>query len=530
AGIVFTHALIIDLEDLGYINNLECLFALFCKEIPENKTYLEELYIEKTIFNFSECPKLFPEFIFKSIRRLSNGILPVIFCGDSKSFIILITSLWGGLSKTFRRKFSFTAGFMVSNIDSTKTFIHFQKDLIDALRNIDFVSDSDSKLIGLNSTIEQYLLNPHQSVDFEEFLTQLNVNVNNWEILNLSAKAYEGYSVFLELDKDALKQLIRQVAKISSNNQEGIEIKENLISELARKIGKREETNLKSLRNLPLKSYILGEDKIGKAIQAFIINEFDVYEKFDFDLINDILIIGDSEVLKNWWHESVIDGLLYVIKSKTARSFNNLWKLILSSEVSANIVWNLIPSIPEYENLFIKFLPSKIPTEMAEKLAIYAINKQWTILHAYLILAFLSPKEAIIKQYFIEKENKNNEFEGAKIIIGDVSDSDCLAITLEFNEEFFLKEYVKRALKNAILLKDLDIQSNTWLNIWEKSLEETNDITFGIINLSEKIKSLFNKISLGEYVPGFIVKKIAESQYADISTFENRAQIWTNID
>lgn len=528
-GIVFTHALILNIDDIQYVNNLEYLFDLFCKEIPENRASLEQLHLEESYFKVSVYPKVFPEYTVKSIQMLSSGVLPIIFCGDAEKFIKLIASIWCGLSKSFRSKLSFTAGFMVSNMDTTKTFIHFQKDLSDTLRNVESISDNDSEEVEVKSTIEKFILNPHGDNRFEAFLSELHVNVNSWNSLHLTAKAYEGYSVFSELDKDALKQLLRQVAKVSPNYNKGYEIKENLISALAWKIENGEETNLKSLRNLPLESYDSGEKKIGSAVKFFVENEFEVNINFNDTVIAEAISVANDDPSQNWWHQQVIAALNNGIRAQTVTSIKNLWKLILKSDDSFRNVWKQIPTTSDYENVLIKHLPMKISQFSADAIVNSSKERKWTMLHAYMLLTYLPSEEALLKQYYFEKDLATGKLQGTELIIVKVLNSDLLSLILEYKEDFFVNEYVKRALKDKTLLNGLDVTNESWQYLWSLTLEQTNDLEYGIIDLSEKIEFLLNQISVGENISEVITIEIAKSQYADISGLENRAQFWKYI-
>src|SRR5690606_7693629 len=90
AGMVFTHVLIIAIDDIEYVNNLDYLFSHFCKIIPENKTSIQELIIPISALEAKETLNTFPEYVMQGARELANGKLPMLFCGKSELFIRLI--------------------------------------------------------------------------------------------------------------------------------------------------------------------------------------------------------------------------------------------------------------------------------------------------------------------------------------------------------------------------------------------------------------------------------------------------------
>src|SRR3546814_3664628 len=122
---VITHVLIIDIDYNKHVNNLNNLFRYFCKAIPENRTLIQELVIPISALEVNESFYTFPEYVIQGARELANGKLPLSFCGESESFIRLITSVWVGLPHSFRTRMSFTAGFSPTNIDRKSTRLNY---------------------------------------------------------------------------------------------------------------------------------------------------------------------------------------------------------------------------------------------------------------------------------------------------------------------------------------------------------------------------------------------------------------------
>lgn len=526
AGMVFTHVLIIAIDDIEYVNNLDNLFELFYKTIPENKTSIKELFIPISSLQLKEVLNNFPEYVIQGARELANGKLPLLFCGESKSFTKLITSVWAGLPYLFRVKLSFTAGFSISNIDKSKTVIHFQKSLEDSLRNIEFISDLDVNLIVVNSTIEKYMLTPLSDNKFELFIKDLNVDINNWRTLQLCAKTYEGYQNYSELTNDALKQLIRQLAKISPSNSDGKAKKDKIISELKQRINSSKEINLKSLKNLPINSFDSGEDIIADSVKAFTEIELNKVNDFNIELMSEAIILSHTDAQANWWHAAIKSALKKTIKSEHATSIENVWKLLIKSEDSLFVVLSFFSEDRENESLLIRHIPKYIPQQIAESFAKVVQKRKWILLHAHIIITYLTPRDALKKQLYLESKVKLDSFEGSAHLVKNVIDKDLLSLAMETNEKFIIAEYAERSVKNPILLNNLDINNQTWLSIWDNVLLETNNLEQGILNLSKKIEEIFNCITKGIVIHDGIIKQIANSEYADISKVKNRDDLW----
>src|SRR3546814_19690418 len=74
-GMVFTHVLIIDIDDIKHVNNLNNLFSYFCKAIPENRTLIQEFVIHISALEVNESFYTFPEYVIQGARELVDGKL-----------------------------------------------------------------------------------------------------------------------------------------------------------------------------------------------------------------------------------------------------------------------------------------------------------------------------------------------------------------------------------------------------------------------------------------------------------------------
>ena len=526
SGMVFTHVLIVNIEDILYLNNLNTLFEHFCETIPEEKTLLQKLVIVSSSLEVNKTPRLFPTYVLKGVTELTSGNLPLLFCGESTSFLKLITSIWAGLPQSFRTKIAYTAGFSTTNIDTSKTVIYFQKNLEDSLRNIEFISDKNDEQTEANSTIEKYILTPNTDNQFDIFLKELNVDLDNWTILQSCAKAYEGYLIYSELSNDALKQLIRQLAKISPEKNDGRLIKPKVISEIKQRLDSGKETNLKSLKNLPLNKFDSGENILSASVETFVNLEFSKNDHFNDGLISEVTILSYQETQPNWWHGAIKRALLNSIKEENPTAIQNIWKLLIISKESLYAILSNFPEDRKYEYLLISHKPRNIPQHIAKDFAQAIQKRKWVLLHAYLLQMYLTSKEAVMQQLFLEKNLRMNSFEGSAHIVKELTDTDILSLAIETTEDFFIDEYVKRSIKNSTLLNELKIKNQTWLLIWAKTLKITNNLEHGIISLAEKIEHLLGCITEGMEIPDEIIILIAKSRYADISEIKNRADLW----
>ena len=328
-GMVFTHALILSLSDLSRLNSLNELFSRFITIIPVNKNKLEVLSLFQSTYN--NTLNTFPAFVPSAVERLLSGQSPVVFCGKASSFILLIKAIWLGVPYAIRSKITYTVGFSGTNIDESKTFIHFQPDLKQQLNNRNFVSDELDQVVEITSVQQKYLLLEDKDNGLNLFMEELKVDLNDWSTIQIAARAFESYQVFSNLNNDALKQLIRQIAKISPRPEDGEIIKEKLIIELKKRLVDRSEHNLKSLKNIPLESYQSGERQLQDGIILFIEGEFREESNFNVELISELVIL-DQTPSENWWYKGVKKSLEKIKDFTNVTQLKNVWKIVSQSK------------------------------------------------------------------------------------------------------------------------------------------------------------------------------------------------------
>ncbi len=527
SGMVFTHALIVSIADLSKLNDLNNLFSKFIIDIPGIKNKLDVLSLLSPISD--RLRNTFPAFIQLAVEKLLLGQSPVIFCGKADSFVQLIKVIWTGVPPSIRSKIAFTVGFSGANMDESKTFIHFQSNLKQQLNNKDFISDEFDQAVKIISVAEKYLLIEDPNNGLNQFIEDLKINLDDWDTLQITTRAFEAYQNFSDLRNDALKQLIRQIATISPQPEDGELIKGKLIAELKKRLVERSEQNLKSLRNIPLQSYPLsGEKQLEDGITLFLEMEFKKEQNFNVELISELLSL-DQTPSGNWWYKGMKKSFEKIKGFTDVAQLINVWKILIQSKESLSAINLYLPKQKGYEGLLLNTFPDDIPEKIAKVLTGKVRLKKWYLLHARILQTYLLPKEAVKQQFSIEKSDDVEDFTGTETILPKISDTDLLDISLETKEEYYIKKYIVRTISNPSLLNNLKTDNSVWIQIWSGSAESTQSLAHGIINLKEKIEEIFTALSAHIDIPSNLIQAISVSEYADISSHKDRAFIWSKL-
>ena len=323
---------------------------------------------------------------------------------------------------------------------------------------------------------------------------------------------------------------MRQIAKISPTSNQGAEVKSKLINRFVETIETGEERNFKSLRNLPLDAFPQAEAAIKHAISQALSATFVREDLFPTAEIAELYILLAKDGQRNWWHESLENIFKTLFKQGKEATLRNTWQLLIYSEDSQRSVLNLISQDDAIAELFlISSPPATIPPMLAKPLAAICLKRKWLLLHAHVIQSYLSAKEAALYQFRLELPLPNFHFQGTLKIVPSVMDGQLLSLVLDNNHIWLSRQYAKRCITNSTLLQQLNINNDTWLEVWAESLKETQNIEYGIHQPANVIADVLSRLADNKAVPEEIIKRIANSKYADISTFKQRDQVWQNI-
>ena len=529
-GMVFTHALIINTNDLAMVNDLNRVFALFVPSKPKMLKGLKPLNFPATVQAVSSSVAL-PT---KDSQEIAAGLianqLPVVFCGELSAFETAISTIWNGLPASFRKTLTFTVSFSPANLDRGKKLVYVQPSLASAFKNTPITGGKNELLATDLSEAEKYILIPEETNGFDRFIRELQVVMNDWSILTPSVKAYHLYQkLHNDISPDEVRLLVRLMARISPSSEAGTDIKKEVIAHLSKLIKSGMDINVKALRNLGLQEFKQGPTLLSSSITDLLSGMFAGQPQLDVAFMLDLYRAIDPISGEKWWSQAVTDSLSDCSSSTASYAIDTLWILLGHANAPLNSILNQIPVDIATSKRLSAHLPSDIPTEAAGNIAILIRPRKWYLLHAQLMRIAKPIKAAVTEQFQFEKSTSDSLFQGTKFLISELPDADLLDLCLEFADNLFIAEYAARSIKAKTLLNPLNVTNNTWLRIWAESLEKTKDLLHGITDLSAKVVEIFDELLQGKSIPKNILALLAESEYSDLTDINYRSALWKKL-
>jgi len=523
-GMVFTHALIFSVDDAENINDLNELFALFISSIPSDSSLLTA--IELAVVDSKILKNNIPAFIQRTTKFLIKDI-KVAYFGTVASFITTIVLIWNGLPPKLRKNFIFYIGFTAADIENSKYPItYYQKILSNKIDIPGKVTDDENLEITVVDSVEKLVLGGVDSDDLKNFITVLNIELNDFKQLSIIDKAFNLTNSINQLDADETRQLIRLISKLSPSALDAKELKEVLINRLEAFIALGKDYQIKALRNIDFRGFPDLIVRLAKCIENFIINQFD--QKFNFEaeqIIELINLIFDNSIV-TWWSSAVKKGLIGGFASK--KGISSIWKIILGEGAKSQHLLILLEEAKTSEDSLILTLP-QITKDQAKHAASFFLLKKWYMLYANMNFIFLDADAALEEQLKAEAKFSLSISNGVKFLAAKLPDDQLLTFDLNHKNNKTLILYTERIIKDVKLLAKIDLTNSRWLTIWNEYIVKTNRFEQGISDIHVLTYQLFQLISNGTIIPDKIIDLYSQSKFADLSEYEQRQDFWLNV-
>lgn len=529
-GMVFTHVLIISIDDIIKLNNLDDLFSYFVNEVPIEREMLTPIAIEFSNIELLDN-KFQPEFISKTVKGLIQGISPILITGDIKKFLATLQIIWNYPGIEFRKRIKFRASFTPNDITGKTdlTIVYIQNDFLLKWTDKHIISTSESKPVDMKANSELLFLGHTEGNPFHDFLLEMNVDLNlfsNFKSLEELFDATE--SLDNALDSNILRQKIRTLSIVSPDPNDGKKIKELFLKKLEQLFEHGHDSNAKALRNINWKAFENGETKVSRTVAGYLDKEILKIKNFQRDSIADLLHIAISEPTQNWWHQTVRKAFETYFKISTQTVKKNIWELTNLSDESLQDIFKLTPI--DAEIFFVEQLPDTIKESTCNSVEKICRERKWFLLHAILLLKHLDGKQAIQTQLSFEKSLPFVDSIGVKYIAEKLSDRVIIDLAISTGDSKLMDLSKTRILKEEFGLSHLDVTNPNWLSLWFNILLITKDLSYGIQGKEKVIfYQVLDLLITNIQIPDIIFELASKTELCDISDYQNRQVIWQKI-
>jgi hypothetical protein len=537
-GMVFTHVLILTLSQASDLVDLGGALRLFVAEPPpvtERTAPLLPLTLAA-----DQRPAAPPTEVPASWLSLT-GLLPgatasnpVLVAGEPRQFEQLLQALWQGLPAPLRPHLTWGPRFTPpATKEPLPLLVYIPVGLEAKWRGKELIELTDEVRQAPQTAVEQLLFGGEQRVDFESFLTSLQLRFESLRLLTQCQWAYEYYqrlSTATATSGDLLA-LVRALYHLQPDPDKAIATKQLAVAALAQALAGAAATQVFALRNLPLLSFRTGEQQLGPAIATEVRGLLTAASPVETDQrsLLDYLAETDPARIQMWWQRAARAAFAQALVAGTASVAQVAWLGLTQATATRSYVLDALPTAASWETCLSQTAPPTLPKALADELAAFSAHRGWWELSATVLGAAYAPAEALRRQILAEVPLHLPVSSRVVRLAATVPDATLVELAVAEPSPQLLTLAGERCGQQPALLAALDVRQPAWRTIWSVSLAETRSITLGLAEPAEVIQAFLAEVAGGQAADQVPLTLIAASPYANVLHLPERARLWEQL-
>jgi len=525
-GRLFSHVLIINQDDIDYVNDISSLFVHFEEQINKD---LEISPIQYNSNNYSQSDYTSRE------KKVAQGIVSdkrnIIWVGQL-GFNDMICKIWKGLDVDTRCKLNFGIQFNPTqvNLDKFNILATPENIAIQWRNKTDFyLIEPHEPDMALSLAAQSILGNDEAKAQFENFSNKIETSFPSIEYLEAWEWCIKTIE-FIEREKSKFAdvvQLLMLICAYSKDKNKGDSFKQKMLHVLT--VFLRSTSGISeilSLRNVDFDAIKNANPILRQTLKEWSDNHL-LDEKFNKDnpCISIICKLFDTEHTSVWWRESVKESLVNKFEHWQKDYAKICWLWFDENPQTFNILSLFLPeNNKQIEEDLTDTFPRNIAVNSLLDIATFAVTRKWYKLHAVAICEQHKEEHIIINQQLAVDKDENS-IEGFEYIASYFRPLDFIVETAHLNDER-LWAISGRMLYRTNFIDRLDISCFGWHKIICKALQQGTKIE-DIFKYPEfLVYNTLDTLLQGNEVPEEVWSIIAKNQLTDIYYYEKREKAW----
>lgn len=522
-GMVLTHALIVPLQELSVYSVLSHVTQLLLTEI-ERPPQLPVLDLvppsEDPGDDVSEGRQLT---LIRALVRSAQHKQPVIWAGQ-EGFERAIEALWFHLWPQARQKTRFRLSFGPSDVEGQElTAVCTPKSLLNRWPAPYIVVGDDQGEASRVTLAEAYLLGRKEAGPLHELQDILAASLDGIPELLMLVQCCENLpSVENCEDADAVRRVARLLAQLSPSAGRGNRIKTPVLSKLARLTARGSVSDIRALRNFDLSPFVNGAEVLEDAIHSWVRGI--VTSLTDENTSETASIFKLALTTPTGWGEMVRRGLRRALGTWSQATASRIWEWWGTDADLVTLSEGLLPVTETAEQT----LALECPAHMTSQLALPVINlakeRLWYSLHAAVLTAIHTPEEAVREQLAFNPEKHG--VAALRVLAHRVGEEPFLLTAIKLSDPRLLPLAGEILAQRPRLRMHIDVSDASWRKVWLLSIEAGAQVFDGFADPKTTVSHLMDVLRSGGDVAEELLSAVAASDYADLSDYPSRANIW----
>ncbi len=515
-GMVLTHALIVNLEDISQAVDLVELFQQLAASTAAIPSELSALEIEMT----SRTATL-PVDLIGAANALLEQQGPPIRLGVA-GFEDLVAALWRNLWPSMRRTFAFRLSFGPSDLEAQPrpTIVCTPEQLQARWATQRIVNPNEQTP---HSPAAAVLCGRQDAGPLLALAGELGLEATTIKDLN---KLERLHSLIRGVDDfDDLLKAVRLVDSLSNKSEYGSELKDELILRIAAQVPTIRCRQLMPMRNLDLPSFANAKP-LWSAVEVFV-GKLDFAQAEDADLVTVVEASADPALARPAWRAAVTDGLSVAGRQKQSGFWKALWRWAELSHAAFSNTVLLLPSDGEFEQHLVQVAPRKLNPAKAAAAPSLFLRKRWLTAHGAALAAMMSPREAVEQQLKVDLNTDNTA--GLWSALRNATPDDTLKVTLALQDKRLVEMCGDLAVTHPKMLSGIRCEDLTEQQVWACAIGKRNSLWSAPGNPVGARDNVLAHLRNGTGAFFGLVETLTRTPLADLTASPDRARVWSNL-
>ncbi|MFN3735267.1 effector-associated domain EAD1-containing protein [Comamonas testosteroni] len=516
-GMVLSHALIMNLDDVCGVDSLSTLFGLLATAVDEFPTLITTL--DHGLAGGQDTYA--PELVGAANALTTQQQLPIVSVGVP-GFENLVDALWQNLSPQMRRSFAFRLSFGPSDLveQPLPTIVCTPEQLRARWTKHALVKSDDATPV---SEAAEVLCGQRPLAPLLALAGDIGVALTTVKDLSRIARLHD-----LLADKgefDDLVWAVRLVDGLSTDPKFGAAIKSALLNKLVVLVAGASVEHMLIMRNLLLAGFAKAEhlwSAVEHAVSTF------KFESADDAKLSDLAQAAvDVDLAFAPWRCAVTAGLLAAARQDGAPIFKAAWRWAETSQPAFAAVLDVLPAEPAFERRLTDAAPQKLHAAKLDSLLAQLLKKRWLVAHGVVLAATLPPRDAARQQLKVDKAA--GSLDGLKFALSHASPAQLLECAVAEKDTRLVAMAADAAVSDPRVLSGIRCQEITEQQVWSAAIKKKPSLWDAPKKHVQARDTVLTQLLEGLPVDSSLLDVLAQTPLADVSSFLRRAELWLQL-
>lgn len=526
AGMVFTHAFLIDIDAAVQIDDLSVIIGLFLDR-PDH-TLAERISSISTSINNAPSSRSLLVNDMARVERLAYHLVhqqtpakPVVWVGQ-ENFNDAVCVIWSNLWPEARRQFRFRLSFAPQDVEGQSfTMLTTPSPLESRWYGYPTVRKTETLQVVTPATA--FLLGRSDGFPLRQLMDSLGADA--LQLIDLPK--LEQCVSYLSIPADhrsveKTRALARLLGYLVPNPSQGVEIKKIVLTQLVEISSQGSASDIKALRNFDVTPFLKGEEVITQAVGDWFEKSIcNSAESHEIATIIELALLAPTTV----WGKEIVRILYAKILDWSLEIASSIWQWW---QVAPALVDRLsLPLTSEVEDSLTATCPYSLDETLGEHLLTKARDNLWWKLHAAVASAIYEPRKAVAIHC---RYDTNVSFaEGVRVVASRIPLVVFLSVALDSSDERLHQVAGEICAANPQMLTSLDVTIPSWRSIWLHAIVAGSEPLQGVINPEQTVHGLLNEVLQGVDVDERLLNAVAATPWGDLTTYSERVTIWRHL-